>query len=63
MNTFRLCHHSKNDDNRPLSEIDEWKKKDPILIREKLPSNTVNNIEQKVTKRIDSIVNELSKDS
>ena len=63
LNTFRLCHHSKNDDNRPLSEIDEWKKKDPILIREKLPSNTVNNIEQKVTKRIDSIVNELSKDS
>ncbi len=36
LNTFRLCHHSKNDDNRPNEEIEKWLDKDPILLGEEL---------------------------
>lgn len=32
IDTYRLCHHSKNDDNRPQDEVEERAKFDPILL-------------------------------
>jgi len=59
LNTFRLCHHSKNDDNRPRSEIEKWKKKDPILIGNEISPTKKANIDQKIENTINSIVHEL----
>ena len=59
LNTFRLCHHSKNDDNRPQAEIDEWKKKDPVLIGRELDQNEKEKIEKAVHVRIDEIKDDL----
>ena len=35
LNTYRFASHSKSDDGRLESEIEEWKKMDPLLIAEK----------------------------
>jgi TPP-dependent pyruvate/acetoin dehydrogenase alpha subunit len=38
LHTFRLCHHSKNDDSRPLEEVEKRRLLDPIRIQgERLP--------------------------
>lgn len=60
LNTFRLCHHSKNDDHRPQEIIDQWKKKDPLLIGNELDQNIRKEIDSKIEKRIDDLVRELS---
>jgi len=59
LNTFRLCHHSKNDDNRPQEEINKWKKKDPILIREELSVEKRDQDEEKIKSLIDKTVKDL----
>jgi len=35
IDTYRLCHHSKNDDNRPTEEIQQRKGSDPLLVHGK----------------------------
>ena len=35
INTYRLCHHSKNDDFRPAEEIAQRKAQDPLLVHGK----------------------------
>jgi len=32
IHTYRLCHHSKNDDNRPAEEIAKWREIEPLVI-------------------------------
>jgi TPP-dependent pyruvate/acetoin dehydrogenase alpha subunit len=53
MHTYRLAAHSKGDDFRDPTEIEAWKKKDPILIsRQKLEKTGIMEIEKKVDKLI-----------
>lgn len=59
LNTFRLCHHSKNDDNRPPDEIEKWKEKDPILLGEDLAIGQKESIEEDIKNEIDDIVEDL----
>ena len=52
VHTYRLADHSKGDDFRDINEINEWKKKDPIILLEKqLDELTINKI-QKENKQI-----------
>lgn len=59
LNTFRLCHHSKNDDNRPENEIEKWKEKDPILLGDELAPVQKEKIEENIMRIIDDIVKDL----
>jgi len=59
LNTFRLCHHSKNDDNRPKAEIDKWLEKDPLLLGKELARGQKESIEKDTRNKIDDIVDDL----
>lgn len=59
LNTFRLCHHSKNDDSRPKAEIEQWMQKDPVLLGDELSPNQKESIDKQIRNEIDSIVEEL----
>jgi TPP-dependent pyruvate/acetoin dehydrogenase alpha subunit len=59
LNTFRLCHHSKNDDNRPENEIEKWREKDPILLGNELTPMQKEKIEENIIHIIDDIVEDL----
>lgn len=53
--TYRLCHHSKNDDNRPADEIEEHRKKEPLkLLGPKLSSRDA--IEKEVEDALDEVI-------
>lgn len=53
--TYRLCHHSKNDDNRPADEIEEHRKKEPLkLLGPKLSSRDA--IEKEVENALDEVI-------
>ena len=53
VHTYRLAAHSKGDDFRDSEEIEEWKKKDPIIIMsKKLKEINIIEIEESVNQRI-----------
>jgi len=52
LNTYRLCHHSKNDDYRPKEEVETWYSKDPLLLAEDLINDLKKEIENKVDMRL-----------
>jgi TPP-dependent pyruvate/acetoin dehydrogenase alpha subunit len=53
LNTYRLCHHSKSDDYRPVEEVNEWKKNDPLLILQPFVDKpTRDQLEKEVADRI-----------
>lgn len=53
--TYRLCHHSKNDDSRPADEIEEHRKKEPLkLLGPKLSSRDA--IEKEVEDALDEVI-------
>ena len=53
VHTYRFAAHSKGDDFRDSNEIEEWKKKDPIIImRKKLKGIKIDEIEETVCKTI-----------
>lgn len=53
--TYRLCHHSKNDDSRPGDEIEEHRKKEPLkLLGPKLSSRDA--IEKEVEDALDEVI-------
>jgi acetoin:2,6-dichlorophenolindophenol oxidoreductase subunit alpha len=57
INTYRLCHHSKNDDNRPAEEVDRRWALDPLVIhRERLDRATREQVERDVAAAIDEVV-------
>jgi TPP-dependent pyruvate/acetoin dehydrogenase alpha subunit len=54
VHTYRTASHSKSDDFRDPGEIEEWEKKDPIiLMRKKLKGINIENIVERVDKTID----------
>ena len=56
VHTYRLNPHSKGDDFRDQNEIDEWKKKDPLLYAEKLVDKEQRNkIEETVTALMEAL--------
>jgi 2-oxoisovalerate dehydrogenase E1 component len=62
VNTYRLKAHSKGDDDRDISEIQEYEKKD-ILNRLKLQDpNTIENINNQVNDEIWAFINEVLDD-
>jgi 2-oxoisovalerate dehydrogenase E1 component len=62
VNTYRLKAHSKGDDDRDISEIQEYEKKD-ILNRLKLQDpNTIENINNQVNDEIWAFINEVLND-
>ena len=52
-NTFRFCHHSKADDNRPQECIEPWRAHDPLKIAaQRLPQDVIINIERRVKEKL-----------
>lgn len=56
INTYRLCHHSKNDDFRPEEEVKEHWKTEPLMVHEHHISNTV---KEKIKQEIDRSLKDL----
>ena len=53
INTYRLGPHSKGDDFRENSEIQQWEKKDPILmVGKKIDNQTIEKIKKEIDDRI-----------
>ena len=60
VNTYRINAHSKGDDFRDQKEIDEWKKKDPLLYFGNFISKTeIKNINNQVQERLKVIEKEV----
>ena len=58
LNTYRFASHSKSDDGRSQSEVEKWRKKDPLKIAEKeLTENTVKDIQLDVGDLISNEIN------
>jgi len=56
INTYRLGPHSKGDDFRDSSEIQQWEKKDPILMMEKkIHNQTIKKIKKEIDDRIQDV--------
>jgi TPP-dependent pyruvate/acetoin dehydrogenase alpha subunit len=61
IHTYRLCHHSKNDDNRPREEVEARWALDPLLIHGgRLDPGTSARIDQEVAEAIEELVTELT---
>lgn len=57
LNTYRFSPHSKGDDFRDRLEIEEWKKKDPIVLaKERLDSDEVKNIDSYCIQRVEEAI-------
>jgi acetoin:2,6-dichlorophenolindophenol oxidoreductase subunit alpha len=60
LHTYRLCHHSKNDDSRPANEVSERWALDPLVVhRPQLDSNIQERIEREVAEAIGRVVDEV----
>lgn len=58
INTYRFCHHSKNDDNRDAAEVEERRKLDPLILQSRRISEVVRErIESEVETAINTAVN------
>jgi acetoin:2,6-dichlorophenolindophenol oxidoreductase subunit alpha len=61
IHTYRLCHHSKNDDNRPAAEVQERWLSDPLRVHgRRLDAETRNRLDDEVGGAIDELIAELS---
>jgi acetoin:2,6-dichlorophenolindophenol oxidoreductase subunit alpha len=61
IHTYRLCHHSKNDDNRPRDEVEARWALDPLLLHGRRLDATVSaRIDEEVTEAIEELVTELT---
>lgn len=60
IHTYRLCHHSKNDDNRPRREVEARIALDPLTVHgARLSAEAVAHIDDQVNTAIEAIVSEL----
>jgi TPP-dependent pyruvate/acetoin dehydrogenase alpha subunit len=60
LNTYRFSPHSKGDDFREVSEIETYKKQDPLLkLKLKIDRAVINEIEQENFKLLEGIISEL----
>ena len=60
VDTYRLNHHSKSDDNRDTSEVDKYSKKDPLNIFFKENPDIYSSMSIKIDSEISSYIKELS---
>lgn len=61
IHTYRLCHHSKNDDNRPRDEVEARWALDPLLIHgRRLDPTARARIDEEVIEAIEELVTELT---
>jgi TPP-dependent pyruvate/acetoin dehydrogenase alpha subunit len=61
VHTYRLCHHSKNDDNRPRDEVEARWALDPLVVHgRRLPRDAATRIDDEVGQAIDELVEELT---
>jgi acetoin:2,6-dichlorophenolindophenol oxidoreductase subunit alpha len=61
VHTYRLCHHSKNDDNRPREEVEARMTLDPLVVHaRRLSEDAVAQIDAQVNHAIEAIVTELT---
>lgn len=61
IHTYRLCHHSKNDDNRPREEVEARMALDPLAVHAaRLSADTVVHIDGQVNSAMEAIVSELT---
>ena len=61
IHTYRLCHHSKNDDNRPREEVEARWALDPLLIHgRRLDPGASARIDEEVAEAIEELVTELT---
>jgi TPP-dependent pyruvate/acetoin dehydrogenase alpha subunit len=57
LHTYRLCHHSKNDDNRPADEVERRWRLDPLTVHApRLGRERVERIEAEVRDALDTVV-------
>ncbi len=57
--TYRLGPHSKGDDDRPLDEIEKWKKVDPLkLLEESLRAEDVEQVKNRIATEIGKMTDE-----
>jgi TPP-dependent pyruvate/acetoin dehydrogenase alpha subunit len=62
VHTYRLCHHSKNDDNRPREEVDARWALDPLVIHgRRLAPDVAAKIDVEVSDAIEGIVADLAR--
>jgi len=60
IHTYRLCHHSKNDDNRPREEVEARWTLDPLVVHgRRLEPDGIARIDAEVTAAIEELVVEL----
>jgi TPP-dependent pyruvate/acetoin dehydrogenase alpha subunit len=60
IHTYRLCHHSKNDDNRPVEEVEARWALDPLVIHgARLDPESIVQIDSEVEAALDEIVSDL----
>jgi acetoin:2,6-dichlorophenolindophenol oxidoreductase subunit alpha len=60
IHTYRLCHHSKNDDNRPVEEVQARMELDPLTVHApRLTPDTLARIDAEVEAALESLVEEL----
>jgi len=62
VDTYRLNHHSKSDDNRSESEVEEYVKKDPLNIYKINNESTFNDMLKEVDSRIGKVVENSERD-
>ncbi len=62
VDTYRLNHHSKSDDNRDVNEVSKYSKKDPLNIYKNKNPDAYKSMVLDVDKKISEIVNKSEKD-
>ena len=56
IDTYRLCHHSKNDDNRPIEEVDRYRALEPLVVQARwLSPERRGEIENQVDAALDEV--------
>jgi TPP-dependent pyruvate/acetoin dehydrogenase alpha subunit len=61
IHTYRLCHHSKNDDSRPREEVEARMALDPLKLHaERLDPDAVDALDEQVGAAIEALVTELT---
>lgn len=59
IHTYRLCHHSKNDDNRPTDEVDQRRLLDPITtLGRRLVPQTRSAIEEEISGVLSAVLSD-----
>ncbi|MGO9898182.1 MAG: thiamine pyrophosphate-dependent dehydrogenase E1 component subunit alpha [Solirubrobacteraceae bacterium] len=61
IHTYRLCHHSKNDDHRPIHEVEARRALDPLVVHgRRLSPEVSERIDAEVRDAIDEVVADLT---